>query len=332
MGSIYQPKLKSGGRSSIWWAKYYVSGRPIRESTGTEKESEARRFLKEREGRVATGAPVLPRADRAQYEEIAGDLREHYRSTGTRNLVEAECRLKHLDEFFAGRRVVGIGPADVTRYVLKRQAAEASNATINREIEVLSRMLRLSYENGKLLRLPVIRKLKANGPRQGFFERDQYDSVRRQLPADLQVATEIAYTFGWRMQSEVLALELRQLDLDHGTVRLDPGSTKNGDGRVVYVHSELLTQLAEQVGRVRALELKLGRIIPWLFPHLAGGHRGQRILDFRKRWQTACRRAGLSGRLRHDFRRTAVRDMVNMRATRARGDDGDGSQDACGVR
>jgi hypothetical protein len=104
-------------------------------------------------------------------------------------------------------------PADITRYVLKRQTAEASNGTINREIEVLSRMLRLSYENGKVLRLPVIRKLKANGPRQGFFEREQYDSVCRQLPADLQVATEIAYTFGWRMQSEVLALELRQLDL-----------------------------------------------------------------------------------------------------------------------
>jgi integrase len=80
----------------------------------------------------------------------------------------------------------------------------------------------------------------------------------------------------------------------------------------VYVHSELLTQLAEQVGRVRALERRLGRIIPWLFPHLTGRHQGQRILDFKGRWKTACRYAGLSSRLRHDFRRTAVRDMVNM--------------------
>ncbi len=56
MGSVYRPKLKSGRPSTIWWVKCYVNGRPVRESTGTEKETNARRFLKERDGRVATGA------------------------------------------------------------------------------------------------------------------------------------------------------------------------------------------------------------------------------------------------------------------------------------
>ncbi len=289
-----------------------MSGRPIRESTGTEKESEAKRFLKEREGRVAAGAPVLPRADRARYEEVADDLREHYQSTGSRDLVEVGCRLKHLDAFFVGRRVVSIGPADVTKYTVKRQEAGATNATVNRELSLLGKMLRHAYENGKLLRVPVIRKPKEASPRQGFFEREQYDRVQRLLPVDLQVATQVGYTFGWRMLSEVLTLELRQLDLDAGTIRLDPGSTKNDDGRIVYLPAEMKARLAEQVTRVRALERELGRIIPWLFPHLTGRHQGRRILDFRRRWNTACRRAGVPGRLRHDFRRTAVRDMVNM--------------------
>ena len=43
-----------------------------------------------------------------------------------------------------------IGQADATAYALARQAAKASNATINRELAVLIRMLRLAYENGKL--------------------------------------------------------------------------------------------------------------------------------------------------------------------------------------
>jgi integrase len=172
-------------------------------------------------------------------------------------------------------------------------------------------MLHLAYENGKLLRLPVIRKLKEAKPRQGFFEREPFEAVRRRLPEDLQVAVTIAYTYGWRMQSEVLALERRQLDLEAGTLRIDPGMTKNGEGREVYLTPEVRALLVAQLDRVRALERRLGRIVPVLFPYLTGQRAGTRVVDFRKRWISACRAVGVAGRLRHDFRRTAVRNMVN---------------------
>ena len=142
--------------------------------------------------------------------------------------------------------------------------------------------------------------------------RDRIEAVRRHLRPDLKVAVAIAYAFGWRCQSEVLTLERRQVDLDAGTLRLEPGSTKNSDGRVVFLPADLKAQIAAQIDRVRVLERQTGRIIPYLFPHLRGRHAGERIGDFRKAWSTACRRAALPGRLRHDFRRTAVRDMVNM--------------------
>jgi integrase len=298
MGHLYQ-------RGAVWWIKYYVNGRAVREGEGNGGQE----HLEGSRGRVANGQPILPRADRIRYDEIAKDLRTHYRTTGERDLEEAEYRLAHLDAFFGGWRVVNIGPAPITKYVEQRQGAGAANGTINRELATLSRMLRVGYENSKVHRLPVIRTLKEADPRQGFFEEAQYLAVRRHLPPDLQAATLVAYTFGWRVQSEVLTLERRQLDLATGTLRLDLGSTKNDDGSVVYLTPEVEIALTEQLARLDAFQRRTGIITPYLFPHLRGRRQGQPRHEFRKTWATACRQAGCPGMLLHDLRRTAVRNM-----------------------
>jgi integrase len=306
LGSLYKQK-----GSRIWWAKYYINGRPVRESTGTAEEQEAERFLKVHEGRAAAGQPLVPRADRIRYEEVAEDLRRHYEATGTRRLTEYDYRVKHLNRVFGGRRIVSLGQPDVDAYVVARKRRGATPATIRRELGTLTRMLRLAYQSGKLARLPMFQKPREGAPRAGFFERHQYDAVRRHLRADLAAVVAVAYTYGWRVQSEVLTLERRQLDLEAATLRLDPGTTKNDEGRVVYLTPELRTILAQQLERVRDLERRTKRIVPALFPHLRGRFRGRPIRDFRKTWATACRRAGVPGMIRHDFRRTAVRNLVN---------------------
>jgi integrase len=70
--------------------------------------------------------------------------------------------------------------------------------------------------------------------------------------------------------------------------------------------------LTAHLARIQALERPMERVIPWIFPHLEPGRQqGARRREFRKAWATACRQAGVSGQLRHDFRRTAVRNLVN---------------------
>jgi integrase len=315
MGYLYRRKGKDGREGRIWWCKYYVNGRPVRESTRTENDTEARRFVKLREGAVASGAPIPPRIDRILYDELAADLRQHYGTTGRRRLEEVEDRLAYLDRFFRGQRAGSIDPALITTYVARRQAERthlkrpASNRTINIELSLLKRMFRLAHENGKVLRVPPIKLLREAPPREGFFEPAQQEAVRRHLPPDLQVAVAIAYTFGWRMRSEVLSLRRHQVDLKAGTLRLEPGTTKNRDGRLVYLTPELRALVAQQLERVDRLARQTGRIIPWVFPHLRGRRRGERRRGFRRAWATACVKAGVPGRLLHDFRRSAVRNM-----------------------
>lgn len=43
---------------------------------------------------------------------------------------------------------------------------------------------------------------------------------------------ECGYTYGWRVE-ELLDLQARQVDLLAGTIRIDPGTTKNDQGREV---------------------------------------------------------------------------------------------------
>ena len=97
--------------------------------------------------------------------------------------------------------------------VCHQSEGRRANGTINRELGLLIKVLRLALRNRKLAYLPAIDKLKEAAPRQGFFEDAHYEAVRRQLPDDVQVALAIAHTYGWRMQSEVLMLSRRQLDL-----------------------------------------------------------------------------------------------------------------------
>ena len=82
----------------------------------------------------------------------------------------------------------------------------------------------------------------------------------------------------------------------------------------MYLTPELRTLLAGQVERVEALQRQLGRIVPYLFPHPPGRRRpgpraGMPRRGFAKRWQAACLAAGVPGRIPHDFRRTAVRNL-----------------------
>jgi integrase len=302
-------------RGKIWWAKLYQDGIPVYKTTRASEKREAQRLHDSWAGEMAKGT-FLPRVDRTRYEELVEDLKQDYRNTESRNLIEVEKRLKHLNPFFAGIRAARIDAAAVARYIKQRKAQRGANGTINRELGVLGRMFRLALENGRVTKVPIVHKLKEAAPRRGFFEREQFEAVRKHLPVDLQAAATVAYTFGWRTPSEVLTLERRQLDLDAETLRLDPGTTKNDDGRLVYLTPELKTLLRAQTDRVNALERQLGRIIPWLFPHLPAQHIsrcliGTRRGDFRKAWVTACKRAGVPGALRHDCRRTAVRNMVN---------------------
>ena len=102
----------------------------------------------------------------------------------------------------------------------------------------------------------------------------------------------LAYYFGWRVTSEILTLQWAQIDRTVGTIRLEPGTTKNKAGRTVaYREIDDLRDVIEAQWQ-RHLDLRReGTICPWVFEHKGG----QRIKTFRRSWLTACRRPRAAG-------------------------------------
>lgn len=299
MGCIYR-------RGKIYWLKYYQNGEAIRESSGSTKESDAKRLLRQREGDVEKGIPVTPKLNRATLEELLGDVVTDYRVNARRSLSDLERRIRlHLLPFFRGRIAINITAADIRKYVELRQAEKASNGQINRELAVLRRAFSLGVEAVKVTMAPKFSLLQENNVRVGFFERDQFEAVRRYLPEELKAVITFAFITGWRVNSEVLPLQWRQVDFDAGTIRLDAGMTKNGEGRVFPFTAELRSLLGQLRANTTALERQNGLICPWVF------HRnGKQIRNFRRAWITACKKAGCPSRIPHDLRRTAVRNLV----------------------
>jgi integrase len=160
--------------------------------------------------------------------------------------------------------------------------------------------LSLQQTPPKVPQKPYIPMLQEQNMRKGFFEHDDFVALRAALPVEVWPVVMFGYITRWR-EREILELTWDRVDLQTRTVRLEPGSTKNRDGRTIYLDGELFDTLVA----VRQERDVLYPHCPWVF------HRkGVPVQDFRQAWKTACQAVGVVGQLFHDFRRTAVQDMV----------------------
>jgi len=321
-------------RGQTWWIRYCRNGRRHEESSGSTKESDARSLLRLREGEIERGVAITPKVGRIRFEEVVTDLLNDYRTNRKRSLDDVQRRIeKHLTPFFGNRRMTSITRADIRAYIAARQeettvfrkaytftardgsprnvpeqrrtVVGVSNGEINRELTALKRMFNLAIQAGKLLQKPHIPFLKEDNVRVGFFEREQFLSVLQRLPEPVRPVATFAYITGWRIDSEVLSLEWRQVDFSAGEVRLDPGRTKNGEGRTFPMTRDLREVLDHQRAITENLQRRHKVVCRSVF-HRAG----QPIKSFRVAFRTACVEAGCPGRVLHDFRRTAVRNLV----------------------
>jgi integrase len=285
-GSVFQKP-----NSKHWVIQYYRYDHTrqksvrVREYTQLSTRTAAQKLLTDRLSKVGRGE---------QFEigrpitvaELYDALRTFTRNNGTggRAVAGLSWRWKHLAPFFSGMRAANVTTDSVEKYKHQRRAEGAAPATVNRELAALRRAFNYGKRTTppKVYTVPFIQMFKENNARQGFIEQEAFARMVQEANRDglwMRALLELAYTYGWR-RGELLTLRVRNVDLNARTIRLDPGTTKNREGREVVMTSDLEALIRAAVSGKQPTD------------HVFTRENGKPIKDFRGAWRNLCVRAG----------------------------------------
>jgi integrase len=315
-GRIYR---REGSR--YWWIAYYHNGKQKREpalycrgkkngqkiEAAEENREAAEKFLKDRINEITAekyGGPAFvgPEQRRMTVSQLLDALEADCKLRGV-DSPQWKSQLKQARAYFGDWRAVDLTTERVDRYIQEKLEDRVHPATVNRNTQMLAQAYKLAIERKHLATAPLIRHLsEAGNARKGFFSETEFRTVASNLPPELADFALFGYLTGWR-KGEIRSL--RWQDVEDDVVRLRSENSKNGEARCVTLCGELV-DLIERRKRARQVKTKSGAFVADLVFH----HKGEPILDFRKAWATATKLAGVSGKLFHDLRRTAVRNMI----------------------
>jgi len=300
---------------------FYVHGREVRQSTKETDERRAHRVLKRHLADVLRGE-YIANEQKVTLGELVAMVRADYEVHQRRSRATVVYPLRHLTvQLGDATPAIALTSDRLVQYILDRRTEGASNATIRIELALLSKAFTLALRARKLRQKPYIPKPEGDPSRvrEGFLTREDVDclcapcdcppgtprgKVRdsaprcAHLPAVVADVVRFLFFSAWRV-GEARTLEWRDYDRADGAIRLRGERSKNGHGRVLPLVGELATIIARRLD-ARRLDC------PFIFHD-----QGRPIGDFRKVWQSACDRVGLSGRIVHDLRRSGVRHLIN---------------------
>ncbi len=292
-------------RGRRWYIQYSHRGQVFQESSRSTEKAVATKLLRRRLSEVAGGRHA-PNAEKVTLADLRALIEADHRLNQRRATRPVPRAFKHLDAYFGEReRAVDITAARLTAYAADRAKAGARPATFVYELGVLSRCFNLAIRAGALQTKPPFPQIRVQNARTGWVSEAEVAAIIKELPAPLRAPIRFASITGWRLSSEVLSLSWAQVTAD--AIRLEPGTTKSGEGREwpLAEHPELAGLIEGQRAYTAAEQRRTGQIISWVF-HRRGG---QRIRNIKEAWAGACTRAGRPGVLVHDLRRSAVRNL-----------------------
>lgn len=300
-GGVFERK----GSRFLYISYRDVNGKLRMESTKSESRMVAENLLRDRLGKVERGLAV-GEMKKLKYEDVRTLLILDYRTRSVKMLEQDKdgspyvWGFEHLDPFFKTRLVTTITTDLLYKFIEKRQGEGAANATINRNLSLLRKMMNLARRGAKLTQVPYFPMLKEDNVRKGFVTIEQFRKLREAMPEHLRPLITFLYFTGCRIGA-ALAITWSQMEFEKGRaqLRLEGNQTKNED--------PILLPLPLEVSEILKELPRVGRVFD--------------ARNLRKAFQAACVKVGLGvktgpkvwqykGLILHDFRRSGVRNLI----------------------
>lgn len=320
--------------SPYWYMSYWLRGQQRHESTKETDYKKARRRLKQRIRQV--GADLIGAkkfiGSRAEKLTVSDMLDFLVKDLDIRKKLskQAISKMKPLREALGRYPAISVtddvirdymnfrlkGPGKKPNHPMARalvrigRTRPIANATLNRELEYLRHAYNLKVKD--FIYGPAIPRLEER-VREGFYERADFEAIAAFLPEDLGDFARWGYLTGWR-KGEIASLRWSELNMENRQLRLRGQFSKNGEQRTVPLVGDLW-EIIQRRWKARRYEGKKGEVIvsPFVFSRKRGRgvvKSGIQISEFRKTWKAACIKTDKPDALFHDFRRTAIRNMV----------------------
>lgn len=323
-GRIYRRKYRRPDGELVhvetWTVGLYMpgAGREVSFPTHSAKHADAVALLKkkraERDGSPGQAMPLRP--ERVLVSQLLDAWEAKATEKEAKGLRQAKVHANQIRKHFGTWKAIAITPDAGRAYVaMRREPRKATkpgrpdkpgmkNATINRELEILRGAFKLAVKEKRLSFVPDLPQLPENNARQGFFERAEFEEVVKRLEPVFADACELGYAMGWR-KGEIVGLRWEYVDAGAREIRIP--DSKNGEPRSIPLDEELWAVIERRAAAQVYRRGETSVLSEYVF-HIDGAPLGESL--FLTRWNAACKAAGLEGKLFHDLRRTAARDMI----------------------
>lgn len=298
-------------RGKKLWCAFYVDGKEVRESCKTSDPAKAEKYLKARLKKVHAHeeSPEEKFLSKRDYKKTVGDLMDalqtNYELRGKASSQNLS-GIRRVKKDFGHHRALSLTAEQVAKYVSERKKEGYANATINRWTEALH----AGYALAELPNPKIISLDESGNVRSGFLTAPEIQKVLTNLPDYLLDFVLFGWLTGWRKGA---IAKLRWSELDGDSIVLRAEFAKNRRAYRLPLEGELAA-IIERRKQCRMVKAKDGtmQMCEFIF------HRdGVAVADFRDSWATACKMAGVSGKLFHDLRRSACKNMQAARVPQA---------------